>query len=259
MGFSRLEFSEKATLLGYPFLRIAERFFFSGNREYVTLSNWMKERVGLYFPRLNRARVRVIYNSVDTNVFTPGGREIAESILFTGRFIAAKGLTYLAGAIPMVLRRHPNATFTFIGPGNFQPYMNLLLKFNVPSRNVKFVGYVKDREAILDYYRRCSIFVVPTLYENLPTRALEAMACSKPVVATDVNAIPELITSGLNGILVPPRSSEALAKEINGLLDSRFLRRLIGSNARDTVVSRFDWNLNARRMAKLYEEVAEAS
>lgn len=257
MGFNNLDFSEKATLLGYPFLRIAERFFFSGDREYVTLSNWMKERVGLYFPRLNGARVTVIYNSVDTHVFTPAGREEPENILFTGRFIAAKGLMYLAPAIPRVLHSHPNATFTFIGPGNFQPYMNLLLKLNVPSRNVKFVGYVKDSEAILDYYRRCSIFVVPTLYENLPTRVLEAMACAKPVIATNVSAMPEVITSGRNGILVPPRSSEALAKEINGLLEDRRARKRIGANARHTVVSKFDWNRNARKMADLYEEVVE--
>ena len=258
-GFSNLDFSEKATLLGYPFLRVCERFYFSGEREYITLSNWMKVRVGLYFPRLNGTRVRVIHNSVDTNVFTPGGREEPENILFTGRFIAAKGVTYLAAAIPRVLKSHPNATFTFIGPGNFQPYMNLLLKLNVPSRNVRFVGYVKDREAILDYYRRCSIFVVPTLYENLPTRVLEAMACAKPVVATDVSAIPEVITSGLNGILIPPRSSEALSSAINDLLESRYLRRLIGANARHNAVSRFDWNLNARKIADLYEELVENS
>jgi len=74
-SFSHLDFSEKATLLGYPFLRIAERFYFSGEREYITLSNWMKIRVGLYFPRLNGTRVTVIHNSVDSNVFTPRGKE----------------------------------------------------------------------------------------------------------------------------------------------------------------------------------------
>ncbi|MGA2973261.1 MAG: glycosyltransferase family 4 protein [Candidatus Bathyarchaeia archaeon] len=256
-SFSHLDFSEKATLLGYPFLRIAERFYFSGEREYITLSNWMKIRVGLYFPRLNGTRVTVIHNSVDSNVFTPRGKEEPENILFTGRFIAAKGLTYLAEAIPRVLSNHPNATFTFIGPGDFQPYMNRLLELNVPSQNVKFVGYVKDSEAILDYYRHCSIFVAPTLYENLPTRVLEAMACAKPVIATDVSAIPEVIASGHNGILVPPRSSEALANAINGLLENPRLRKLIGANARDTVVSKFDWNVNARKIASLYGEVIQ--
>ena len=254
--FSHLDFSEQATLLGYPFLRICERFYFSGEREYITLSNWMKVRVGLYFPRL-KGRVTVIYNSVDSNVFTPGGKERPENILITGRFIAAKGLMYLADAIPRVLSKHPNAMFTFIGPGNFQPYMNRLLELNVPSQNVKFVGYVKDREAILDYYRRCTIFVAPTLYENLPTRVLEAMACAKPVVATDVSAIPEVITSGHNGILVPPKSSEALANAINGLLENPSLRKLIGANARDTVVNKFDWNVNAGKIASLYEEVIQ--
>jgi glycosyltransferase involved in cell wall biosynthesis len=69
--------------------------------------------------------------------------------------------------------------------------------------------------------------------------------------------MPEVITSGRNGILVPPRSSEALAKEINGLLEDRRARKRIGANARHTVVSKFDWNRNARKMADLYEEVVE--
>lgn len=254
--FGDMDFSEKATILGYPFLRIAERFFFSGGRQYITLSNWMREKIWLYFPGLDQTRVRVIPNSVDTKVFTPPVKDGGtENILFTGRFISAKGLTYLAGAIPKVVREHPNVTFTFIGPGNFQPYLNRILAHNVPDQNIKLVGYVKDRDAILEYYRRCDIYVVPTLYENLPTRILEAMACGKPVIATNVCAIPEVIMSGDNGILVPPRSEEALANAINGLLQNRRLMKRIGTRGRKSVESKFDWDANARKIASLYEEL----
>ena len=258
--FSDLDFSEKATILGYPFLRMAERFFFSGDRQYIAISNWMRQRIWLYFPRLDQTRIRVIPNSVDTKVFTPDGKAgEPENILFTGRFVSAKGLTFLADAIPEVVSKHPNATFTFIGPGNFQPYLNRILAHNVPNRNVNLVGYVKDRDAVLEYYRRCDLFVVPTLYENLPTRVLEAMACGKPVVATNVSAIPEIINSGDNGILVPPRSEEALANAINGLLDNRSLMRRMGTRARESVEGKFDWEVNARKVASLYEELIQNS
>lgn len=258
--FGDLDFSEKAILLGYPFLRIAERFFFSGDRQYITVSNWMRERLWSYYPTLDQTRVRAIPNSVDTKVFTPDGKEgEPENILFTGRFISAKGLTYLADAIPEVVSKHPNATFTFIGPGNFQPYLNQILAHNVPTRNIRVVGYVKDRDTILEYYRRCDIFVVPTLYEGLPTRVLEAMACGKPVVATNVCAIPEVIVSGDNGILVPPRSKEALANAINDLLQNRRLMKRMGSRARKSVESKFDWEVNARKIARLYEELVQTA
>jgi len=258
--FGDLDFSEKATIVGYPFLRIAERFFFSGARQYITISNWMRERVWKYFPRLDQTRVRVIPNSVDTKAFTPDTKDgEPENILFTGRFVSAKGLTFLADAIPKVVNKHPNVTFTFIGPGNFQPYMNRILARNVSRRNVRVVGYVKDRDAILEYYRRCDIFVAPTLYENLPTRVLEAMACGKPVVATNVCAIPEVITSGYNGILVQPRSGEALANAINGLLQNRDLMKRMGRRARKSVAGKFDWDVNARKIAGLYEELIQNS
>jgi glycosyltransferase involved in cell wall biosynthesis len=239
---------------------MAERFFFSGDRQYIAISNWMRQRIWLYFPRLDQTRIRVIPNSVDTKVFTPDGKAgEPENILFTGRFVSAKGLTFLADAIPEVVSKHPNATFTFIGPGNFQPYLNRILAHNVPNRNVNLVGYVKDRDAVLEYYRRCDLFVVPTLYENLPTRVLEAMACGKPVVATNVSAIPEIINSGDNGILVPPRSEEALANAINGLLDNRSLMRRMGTRARESVEGKFDWDVNARKVASLYEELIQNS
>jgi glycosyltransferase involved in cell wall biosynthesis len=258
MSFSQLEFSEKATLLGYPFLRIAERFFFSRHSEYITVSNWMKERIGLYFPRLDQTKIRVIYNSVDTKFFTPGSGEEPENILFTGRIVAQKGVTFLLDAIPKVISRHPDAVFTFIGPGNFQPYMNRLLALNVPNRNTRFLGYVKDHDAILGYYRRCTLYLVPTLYENLPLRALEAMACGKAVIATNVSAIPEAITSGQNGLLVPPRSSEALAGAINYLLDRPNVRAQIGREARKTTERKFDSNVNAKKVAEAYEEILQS-
>ena len=258
--FGDLDFSEKATIVGYPFLRIAERFFFSGARQYITISNWMRERVWKYFPRLDQTRVRVIPNSVDTKAFTPDTKDgEPENILFTGRFVSAKGLTFLADAIPEVVSKHPNATFTFIGPGNFQPYLNRIFARNVPSRNVRVVGYVKDRDAILEYYHRCDIFVAPTLYENLPTRVLEAMACGKPAIATNVCAIPEVVTSGYNGILVQPRSEKALANAINSLLQDRDLMKRMGRRARKCVASKFDWDVNARKIASLYQELIQNS
>lgn len=258
--FGNLDFSEKATLLGYPFLRMAERFYFSGDRQYITISNWMRERMWWYFPRLDQTRVRVIPNSVDTKFFTPSRKDgEPENILFTGRFISAKGLTYLADAIPEVISRHPNATFTFVGPGNFHPYLNRILACNVPSRNIRVVGYVKDRDAILEYYRRCDIFVVPTLYEGLPTRVLEALACGKAVVATNVSAIPEVIISGDNGILVQPRSEVALANAINRLLENRRLMKRMGTRARESVEGKFDWDVNVKKVVDFYKELIQNS
>jgi glycosyltransferase involved in cell wall biosynthesis len=255
MRFRDLEFSEKATYLGYPALRLAERVFFSAERRYVTVSNWMKTQLLQIFPRLSDSDIRVIENSVDTNFFSPNEVTTGKTVLFVGRLIAAKGLMYLVDAIPTVLHTHPDALFAFVGPGDTLPYEERLRSLGVSKKNYAFLGYLKDRKQLLEAYRNSSIFVAPTLYENLPIRILEAMSCGKAVVATNVCAIPEAITSTEDGILVPPKSSEALSKAISDLLQAPEQRQEIGRKARQTVVQKFDCALSAQRMAAFYEEV----
>jgi len=253
--FTDLEFSEKATYLSYPALRLAEMVFFSAKRSYITVSNWMREQLLQEFPNLRDASIRVIQNSVDTAFFRPDANSNAELILFTGRFVAAKGLAFLLQAMPRIISKYPDIKFVFIGPGDSAPYERRLATLQVPRRNFEFLGYLRDRKEMLEYYRKCSIYVAPTLYENLPIRILEAMACGKPVVATSVCGIPEVITSNWDGVLVPPRSGTRLVEAICGLLEDSTRRRQIGRRARETVLERFNWAENALRTARVYEEV----
>jgi glycosyltransferase involved in cell wall biosynthesis len=256
--FRDLEFSEKATYLGYPILTLAERIYFSSKRNFVTVSNWMKDQLLQQFPKLRGTNIPVIHNSIDCADFTPGEESTNPmTVLFTGRFIAAKGLNYLVDAIPEVIRNHPETQFLFVGTGHAAPYENRLESLGVPKKNYSFIGYLKDRKAVIDAYRRCTIFVAPTLYENLPIRILEAMACGKPVVATNVCAIPEIIRTDEEGLLVPPQSSPALVAALSSLLGSPELRSKIGKRARDRVMEDFNWATNGPKMANLYSEVGE--
>jgi glycosyltransferase involved in cell wall biosynthesis len=253
-NFSDLEFSEKATLLLYPFLRLAEEVYFLFPRSYLTPSNWMKMEFLRFAPRVQPANVQVIHNSVDTKKFIPTGEE-KKFVLFTGRFIAAKGLAILVDAIPLVLAQHPDTKFVFIGPGRSTQYETRLKEHNVPNLNFEFKGYLEDRSTLIEYYRRCAIFVAPTLYENMPIRILEAMASGKPVIASDICGIPEAITPNKNGVLVPPGDVGALATAISKLIGDETLRQKLGKNARETVESKFDSVKNAQRVARVYQEV----
>jgi glycosyltransferase involved in cell wall biosynthesis len=255
VDFRDLDLSEKATFAGYPFLRLAEIVFFSKRKWYITVSNWMKVQLQQRFPKLEDSDIRVIPNSVDTEFFSPGKEGEKPVVLFTGRLIAAKGLTYFVDSVPGILRSYPDTVFIFIGPGNSAPYEARLRRLGVPRNNFQFLGYLKDQGDLLDYYRKCTVFVAPTLYENLPIRILEAMACARPVVATDVCAIPEVITPQHDGVLVPPGSSEALGDGICSLLGDRERRMEIGRRARQTVVDRYDWSHNAKKTFLFYEEV----
>ena len=252
-NFSDLEFSEKATLLMYPFLRLAEEVYFSFPRSYLAPTNWMRMEFLRFKPRVQPANVQVIYNSVDTKQFSPTGEE-EKFVLFTGRFLAAKGLATLVDAIPLVLAQHPDTKFVFIGPGRSAPYETRLKEHNVLNLNFEFKGYLNRDSTLIKYYRRCAIFVAPTLHDNLPLRILEAMACGKAVIASDVGGIPEAITPNRNGALVPPGDVGALAAAISNLIGDKALRQKLGENARETVESRFDSAKNAQRVARAYQE-----
>jgi glycosyltransferase involved in cell wall biosynthesis len=259
MAFGDLEFSEKAEYLTYPLLHLAEIIYFLKARNYITVSEWMKRQLRNQYLKVNYCPIFVTHNSVDTKLFSPSkeekppGRDI---ILFTGRMIAAKGIRYLVEAIPRVLREYPEALFVFIGSGNYLPYQRWLKDMGISEKNFAFLGYLKTWNELIKYYRACSIYVAPTtLWENLPIRVLEAMACGAPVIASNICALPEVIDSGLDGILIPSGSVSELADSICTLLSDRSLRRNIGDNARKKILKKFDWNVNAIRTVEVYESI----
>jgi glycosyltransferase involved in cell wall biosynthesis len=221
----------------------------------------MKEQIVRQYPKIDPSLISVIYNSVDVENFSPGtGKNFPERdiVLFTGRLIAAKGVRYLVEAIPKVLREYPNTLFIFIGSGNSLPYRRRLKELRVPEKNFMFLGYLKESSDLVEYYRASSVFAAPTLYENLPIRVLEAMACGVPVVASNVCAIPEVIDNGVNGILIQPGSVGELAEAICRLLGDPSLRRKMGDNARKTVLEKFNWKVNAIKTVEVYQQILDS-
>ncbi len=252
LSFSNLEFSEKLTYLAYPFLKLTETMYFLKARHYITVSHWMKEQARKRFPQLGDS-IRVIHNAVDTAQFSPGEKNAERKVvLFTGRLIGAKGINYLVEAIPNILRRFPDTMFLFIGAGNELPYERRLRELNVSPSNFKFIGYLKETKDLVDYYRHASIYVAPTMYENLPIRILEAMACGVPVVASNVCAIPEAVQHCVNGLLVKPGSIKQLTDGICCLLEDSKLRTLMGERARQTVLEKFDWTKKVHEIVDAY-------
>ena len=257
-----LEFSEKFTYLTYFFLCLAESIYFSKERYYVTVSKWMKEQVLKRYPKINSNSISVIYNSVDPKEFYPKIENYDfknKMILFTGRLTAAKGIGYIVEAIPRVLKEHPDAHFIFIGAGNSVPFKRRLSKMGISKNKFKFLGYVKEKRELIEYYRNSSVYLAPTLYENLPIRVLEALACGVPAVASNICAIPEIIKNGVNGILIKPGSVEELVEAVIFLLSNPNLSKKIGKNGRKTVLKKFNWDINVTKIVDYYQKILELS
>jgi glycosyltransferase involved in cell wall biosynthesis len=124
----------------------------------------------------------------------------------------------------------------------------------LPPANVRFLGYRAD---VADLLVASDVFVLASDWEGLPVSILEAMLCGLPVVATRVSGIPEAVTDGEEGWLVPPRDPARLAAAIGCLLDDPAAAIAMGRRGRQRVLRDFSLERAARATADLYREVVQ--
>ena len=199
-------------------------------------------------------KIRIVPNAVDTELFKPyPNMEREDLVVWTGRFVPEKGLTYLIKAAKIVIDENSKVKFLLIGGGPLKSRLSGLIRSFHLEKNVFLIGPVK-REEIAKYLAKACIFLFPSIREGIPKSVLEAMSAGKPVIASDIPGIKEVIKEGDNGILVPPKNPRMLAKAILTLLEDRSLRKKLGWNARKTVLDKFAWNKILNMLKSVYEE-----
>lgn len=213
--------------------------------------------------------IEIIPNPVDTDLFSPpadpvGGRNGEHIVLYVGRLDKRKGVEWLLRAVPLVVQQIKNVRFKIVGSLNpydhsydaeFASLMLDLHRSGLADR-VELIEHV-DRFSMPAHYRAADLCVVPSLYDNSPNTAIEAMSCGKPVVGTSVGGIPEYVPDGVCGILVPPAESTELARAIITLLEDDALRVEMGRNARERALRLYDRRVVAKQTERLYREVIE--
>jgi glycosyltransferase involved in cell wall biosynthesis len=199
-----------------------------------------------------------IYNGIDPDAFPPTGEPTAhiEDLVagFVGRLIPGKGVDVLIRALgeAPVCR---STRLIVAGDGPERLRLEALARDVGIGNRAEFVGMVND---VQSFWSRCDIAVVPSseLAESFSMVAVEAMACGKPVVATGAGALPEVVLDGVTGILVPPGSSDALARAVASYAESADLRRQHGTAARRRCVELFHIADCARAYLKLFDNIA---
>lgn len=207
-----------------------------------------------------RAPWSVIHNGVDAERFTPGDEEAADQesadggaagplVVCVGRLCRQKGQDVLLAAWPAVLAAVPDARLVLVGEG---PDGERLRAAAGPS--VRFAGAVTDTAP---WYRAADLVVLPSRWEGMALAPLEAMASGRPVVVGDVDGARESLPPGHEELcLVPPGDPAALAAALGRLLGEPGLRRSLGREAREHVLSRFDVRRTGAAVAELYRELA---
>jgi glycosyltransferase involved in cell wall biosynthesis len=209
---------------------------------------------------VKKENVEFIPNGVDLNRFTNAvpklrtelGLGNAPVVGFVGRLVPDKGGALLIRAAKEVLAAFPTAKFVLAGGG---PALNewkaLAGELGIEDR-VIFAG---AREDVPEVYASFDVAVLPSLVEALPMCLLEAMASAKPVIATNVGAIPRVVVHEQTGLLLEPGDVNALAAGIKQLLSDRELANKLASNGREHVARNFSASAMAAAYIEKYREV----
>jgi len=206
----------------------------------------------------------IIPNGIDAEHFClngPGRKELVDgkiNILFVGRLERRKGLGYLLDACAKVKRSFPNLRLIVVGPGIMLRlrYEKLVEDMDLTD-NVVFTGFVPSDE-LPSYYHSADVFCAPaTGGESFGIVLLEAMACGKPVVATNIQGYASVLAHGEEGLLVPPRDEESLAHALLSLVNDKALRLKMGAKGR-IKAEKYSWPNIARQVIDYYNSLHDS-
>ena len=187
------------------------------------------------------------------NVAKDFGRPL---ILFVGRLIEEKGLSYLIKAMPRLLEAKPEAALLVVGDGpQREEASELAANLGMASR-VQFLGAVPNK-SIAPYFWMADAVAVPSLWEGLGVVLLESAAAGVPAVASAVGGIPDIIEHEKSGLLVPPGDSDALADALVRLTSNPKVSKQLGEAAKSFVKQNFSWDVVARKFDCLYKRLAQ--
>lgn len=169
-----------------------------------------------------------------------------------GRLHRAKGHRYLLEAMPDTLEKEPQAVLVVVGQGELQSELSALAdKLGVGTR-VFFLGWRPDVPELMKAF---DVFVCPSIWEGFGMVLLEAMAAERPIVASNVSAIPEIVLDGETGILVPPKMPAALSEAIIVLARDSLLRQEMGCRGRQRAIRHFTVERMVQQTADVYKEL----
>lgn len=213
-------------------LKRAEKVFFQ-NGEDVELF----ERLGV----VDRSKVVMVRGSgVNVEHFARKPLPESPSFLFVGRLVRGKGIREYLEAARIVKREHPEASFAVVGPFDTNPtsISPEELQAYVDDGTVVYHG---EQEDVRPFLEACSVFVLPSYYgEGTPKAALEAMATGRALIVADAVGCREVVREGVNGLLVLPRESEAIAEAMERLINEPMLVAGMGARSRQLAEELFE-------------------
>ncbi|WP_319405963.1 glycosyltransferase [uncultured Desulfosarcina sp.] len=202
-----------------------------------------------------KAKTITFYSGVDTEKFKskPGLRyeyrnklEYSNEdfvILFVGRLTQSKGIFDLLNAFARLSKKYPTIKLLMVGPLFDEKKVKKMIREEGLQRSVRLVGAVGHTD-IPGYMNASDVFVLPSWMEGLPNVVMEACACERPVIASAVGGIPEIIENRNTGFLVPPKSSIDIAEKLELIIKAPFKASEIAKKGRQKMIETFNYQKN---------------
>ena len=207
-------------------------------------------------------KIEIVPVGVDVEKFRPLDIEEDENTLFflsvLDEFHEYKGLEYLLKALKIVKEEIKDVRLIVGGDGVLRSYYQRMAHSLNLRENVEFVGFIPD-DKLVEYYNRCAAFVLPSYsskQEGFGIVLLEALACEKPVITTEIVGVSRDVEKYNVGKIVRPQDLQSLANAIIEVLQDKDLRREMGRNGRK-VAEKYSWETIARAVEKIYLQSIE--
>lgn len=260
----------------YANLAARDAMFLRAVSKFIFVSRDTRNTFGM---RLPAGRAEIIYDGISISPTANDSRATKEArdavrsefglppatklVGMVARVAAQKDYETLAKAAALISPAHPDVRFMIVGDNSletvhrdhYERVMATLTSLGVESRFV-FTGFRADVSRMI---AALDVFVLSTHFEGFPLVILEALAHQKPVIATAVDGIPEIIVNDVTGLLSPPRDEVALAAQMDAVLQSEELACRLGAAGRDSVERNFTSERYAASMLDLYDRVTEAN
>lgn len=210
-----------------------------------------------------KSKSTTITPAVDINKFKPHKflDNSIQSILYVGRIDKTskwKGIKYLIDAFSLVIKKFPLARLSIVGGGDdLENQINYVKKLEIQN-NIDFLGSLKGNK-LTKIYQKSNLLVLPSTSEaeSFGMVLIEAMACKKPVIGSNIGGIPYVIDHEKNGFLVPPRNPKPLAGAIIKILKNPELAKKMGENGYRKVRDNFIWDKKIEETASIIEAFIE--
>lgn len=266
---------------GYAVSSFCEKTAIESADRVIAVSAGMRADILRSYPKVDPAKVTVIYNGIDTSEYQPTeARDVLQRypidpdkpiVVFVGRITRQKGVVHLLEAAEYF---DPQVQLVLCAGAPDTPEIgtevaDLVAKLQQKRQGVVWISEMLPRPDIVQLLSAATTFVCPSIYEPFGIVNVEAMGCGAAVVASAVGGIPEVVVDGETGYLVhyeadaagnprdPSSFARAFAERVNAVTSDRELARRMGAAGRELAVEKFSWSGIARQTAELYRELVE--